>query len=260
VLVAASPSRHQVSRVTSSKQTHDPQCHAIYDQQRNYIPEDCPLDEDFPDLPHFPGNFFANDYGPDDFPWDPDEDLEPDDAESLLPDSEVDEFNTDVEHDPDDSNDFHEDPEIRWEAPIADPDVNRGVDDEDDDMDGDGDPPPILPECSTAHNALQNPHNTERFNNKYADACAGLCIRAGLDTNSQYHAGMLDNVNIWSPFSSKLDWEVACWAKLRGPTSMAFSELLAIDGVSDTQRLQTVLDLINTPRFTSAWDSHTRIQ
>lgn len=38
--------------------------------------------------------------------------------------------------------------------------------------------------------------------------------------------------NPWYPFNSKLDWEVAKWAKLRGPSDTAFSELLAIEGVS----------------------------
>jgi hypothetical protein len=240
------------------KQTHNPRCHAIHDQQRNYIPEDHPpLDNDFPDSDHFPGDFFADDYGPDDFPWNADEDPDPDDAESLPPDSEVNEFETDLDPDPDD---FYQDPEIGWEPPIADPGVH--VDDEDHDMDedGDGDPPPILPERSTAHDALQNPHSTEKFNDKYADARAGLCIGTEPDTNSQYHAGMLNNMNTWFPFSSKLDWEVARWAKLRGPTSTAFSELLAIDGVSDSQSFHTVLDLINAHRFMSAWDSRIRIR
>jgi len=36
----------------------------------------------------------------------------------------------------------------------------------------------------------------------------------------------------WAPFSTRLEWEVACWAKLRGPSSTALSELLRIDGVS----------------------------
>jgi hypothetical protein len=35
----------------------------------------------------------------------------------------------------------------------------------------------------------------------------------------------------WAPFSSRLEWEVACWAKLRGPGSTALSELLQINGV-----------------------------
>lgn len=38
--------------------------------------------------------------------------------------------------------------------------------------------------------------------------------------------------NIWAPFASKLDWEMARWAKLRGPGSTALTELLKLDGVS----------------------------
>lgn len=37
--------------------------------------------------------------------------------------------------------------------------------------------------------------------------------------------------NPYAPFASRLDWEVARWAKLRGPGSNALSELLGIDGV-----------------------------
>ena len=35
----------------------------------------------------------------------------------------------------------------------------------------------------------------------------------------------------WAPFQSKLDWDVARWVNLRGRTSSAVSELLAIPGV-----------------------------
>ena len=35
----------------------------------------------------------------------------------------------------------------------------------------------------------------------------------------------------WAPFSTRMDWEVARWAKLRGPSSTALSELLGINGV-----------------------------
>jgi hypothetical protein len=36
---------------------------------------------------------------------------------------------------------------------------------------------------------------------------------------------------IWAPFSSQCDWEVAHWAKMRGPTSSAMADLLAIPEV-----------------------------
>ena len=38
--------------------------------------------------------------------------------------------------------------------------------------------------------------------------------------------------NPFAPFLSKMEWEIAQWAKLRGPGSTAFSELIGIDGVS----------------------------
>lgn len=41
-----------------------------------------------------------------------------------------------------------------------------------------------------------------------------------------------DGSDIWAPFTSEVDWRIAKWAKLRGPGSTAFSELLGIDGVS----------------------------
>jgi hypothetical protein len=38
--------------------------------------------------------------------------------------------------------------------------------------------------------------------------------------------------NPFSPFSSKIEWEIAHWAKTRGPSSTAFTELMSIEGVS----------------------------
>ena len=37
--------------------------------------------------------------------------------------------------------------------------------------------------------------------------------------------------NPYTPFASRLDWEIARWAKLRGSGSMAFTELLQIEEV-----------------------------
>jgi hypothetical protein len=44
-----------------------------------------------------------------------------------------------------------------------------------------------------------------------------------------------DNDNPYAPFGSKMEWEIAKWAKLRGPSSTAFTELMAIDGVSNLE-------------------------
>ncbi|KAI9459935.1 hypothetical protein BJY52DRAFT_1204009 [Lactarius psammicola] len=43
--------------------------------------------------------------------------------------------------------------------------------------------------------------------------------------------------SIWAPFRSRGDWEIACWAKMRGPTSSAVADLLAIPEVADKLEL-----------------------
>jgi hypothetical protein len=37
--------------------------------------------------------------------------------------------------------------------------------------------------------------------------------------------------SMWAPFHSQCDWEIAHWAKMRGPSSSAVAELFAIPGV-----------------------------
>lgn len=49
---------------------------------------------------------------------------------------------------------------------------------------------------------------------------------------SETHQGNALGTNPFAPFLSKLDWDMAQWAKLRGPGSTAFTELMGIEGVS----------------------------
>ncbi|KAI0712890.1 hypothetical protein C8Q72DRAFT_787768 [Fomitopsis betulina] len=60
---------------------------------------------------------------------------------------------------------------------------------------------------------------------------------AGQPTRSGYeaYAHQVDpkDTNLYAPFTSRLDWEIAQWAKLRGPGSTAFSDLLAIEEVRE---------------------------
>ncbi|KAG2151188.1 uncharacterized protein EDB93DRAFT_1224913 [Suillus bovinus] len=51
--------------------------------------------------------------------------------------------------------------------------------------------------------------------------------------NVAYGAHLANDENPYHPFNSQIEWEVARWAKLRGATSTAFSDLLSIDGVSE---------------------------
>jgi hypothetical protein len=54
----------------------------------------------------------------------------------------------------------------------------------------------------------------------------------GTTAFTSYKDKLPGSENILAPFASRVDYEVAKWAKLCGAGSTAFSELLAIDGVS----------------------------
>jgi hypothetical protein len=53
-----------------------------------------------------------------------------------------------------------------------------------------------------------------------------------VDENTSYNSQINNQDNPFSPFSSQIDWEIAHWAKTRGPSSTAFTELMRIEGVS----------------------------
>ncbi|KAJ3966648.1 hypothetical protein EV361DRAFT_872222, partial [Lentinula raphanica] len=89
-------------------------------------------------------------------------------------------------------------------------------------------PPPLAhPDC------IREPHVVH-----YPDPHAGAPIPSTSVISSENHryAQMLEQQtsNPWAPFLSETDWKVAHWAKVRGPSSTALSELLAIDGVAET--------------------------
>jgi len=52
------------------------------------------------------------------------------------------------------------------------------------------------------------------------------------DENTHYSLAMGNSDNPYAPFASKMEWEIACWAKLWGPSSMAFTGLMGIKGIS----------------------------
>jgi hypothetical protein len=54
----------------------------------------------------------------------------------------------------------------------------------------------------------------------------------GDNLNTSYRHKVANAENLYNPFSSKLEWEIARWAKMRGPSSTAFNDLIEIDGVS----------------------------
>jgi len=69
---------------------------------------------------------------------------------------------------------------------------------------------------------------------KFGNQNAGTVVeRAHQNSNQDYHhaVGITDSPNTYAPFSSKLDWDIVCWAKMQGPGSNVLTELLHIEGV-----------------------------
>jgi hypothetical protein len=74
----------------------------------------------------------------------------------------------------------------------------------------------------------------ERFHMGAAVSAAGAPIPDLGQSVPSYEAlrNNLGPENMWYPFQSQRDWDFAQWAKNRGPSSTAVTELLAFDGVS----------------------------
>ncbi|KAG2738024.1 hypothetical protein P692DRAFT_201732025, partial [Suillus brevipes Sb2] len=71
-----------------------------------------------------------------------------------------------------------------------------------------------------------DPRAGQRTSRLSPDQAANVMYRAQL-------VDVEDEENLYYPFASKIEWEVARWAKLRGSSSTAFTDLLSIDGVSE---------------------------
>ena len=101
-------------------------------------------------------------------------------------------------------------------------------------------PPPVI--LDPAHSNRHESHNrlcrkpTIRLFNDRPDRNAGAPLEDMTKTSYETYQDALPKANsvpnIWEPFASKIDWEIAMWAKLRGPSSTALSELLNVEGVS----------------------------
>ncbi|KAJ8496749.1 hypothetical protein ONZ45_g12346 [Pleurotus djamor] len=112
-------------------------------------------------------------------------------------------------------------------------------------------PSPCTPpaEASDTHTHLCCPPEQVQ---KYPSP-AGAPVPAGSRSNSfaTYQSKVPGATEeIFAPFKSQMDWEVARWAKLRGSGSTAFSDLLKIAGVSEklglsyrnSQELNSIID------------------
>ena len=54
----------------------------------------------------------------------------------------------------------------------------------------------------------------------------GASIPGALQGQSEYQSRSVQGASLWAPFQSQCDWDNALWAKTRGPSSTALTELL----------------------------------
>jgi hypothetical protein len=206
------------------RQTRNPQCVAIYQQAFGDIPASDEPDDAHIEASHsnsadcrvpptFQGDFFGSDYREEDFGYEDDDGddigLEDDDEFDYVGQEDEEEAeNAELEH--------------GWEPPLSEllADVQPDL------MDQDIHTPPRPHARDYTH--------LETLIEHFPGDLAGTPM-PNSQTNSgheRYQANLQDPRNPWAPWTSQIDWEVARWAKLRGPGSTAFSDLLKIEGVS----------------------------
>ncbi|KAG1811639.1 hypothetical protein EV424DRAFT_1473681 [Suillus variegatus] len=112
-------------------------------------------------------------------------------------------------------------------------------------------------ERQEAEKVLGRQPTIEKFPRRHAGA---PILHSGTTAFESYNNALQGADNVWAPFVSRIDYEVAKWAKLRGSGSTAFSELLAVEGLHDalglsyrnTHELNQIIDRhlpCQRPRF-----------
>ncbi|KAJ7058983.1 hypothetical protein C8F01DRAFT_990238 [Mycena amicta] len=119
-----------------------------------------------------------------------------------------------------------------WEAPLPaghHSGGHREDDGEDDELPpADDREPPAARDPPAEARFVQKPYVTE------FGGAAGAKLRQATAGYTKYGKRLPDlHDNLWSPFHSEIDWEIAHWAKLRGSTSSALTDLLNINGLAD---------------------------
>lgn len=208
--------------------TTNPACHDLYIRSRQFhanpptrVPQDEDQDMDIGDasdpdhLPlEFEGDFFGT-YAENELEW-------PDDGGAMGdPPTDEEDLGDDGAHD-------------EWEPPLVPSAHNpHEGDDEDNDIRDQHTPDAQDPRYGVEERLRS--HEDAPIVVQYPDQRAGQPINpTKQSSNATYHTQLIgsDPNNVYAPFTSKLDWEMARWAKLRGPSSTAFSELVSIEGVS----------------------------
>ncbi|KAF8878336.1 hypothetical protein BD779DRAFT_1474853 [Infundibulicybe gibba] len=208
------------------RRTTNPRCAELRQQALAYLP---PLNEpssgnESSEVPAvdglqptaFTGDFFGADYTEEDFG------MLDEASVTVMPLDSDDESNSDSSDDGfNQGNRWEPPPSFRSPSP-----TNQIIDSDDEDV-------PLRPNLEERF--LQRP-TVVTFQDTYPGSLAGMPIPTTPASKSGYlgykaQLGTDGETNIWAPFKSQLDWEVAKWAKLRGPSSTAFTELLKLEGV-----------------------------
>jgi hypothetical protein len=197
-------------RISHLAQTRNPPCCEIAAQERETQANSSPelSDTMFEETPAPDGDFFGA-YNEDEMPW---------------PSPGFRATHLDV----DDEDDVLMDDPNGHNSSVAN---SQGIDDEDEDSEDDPDNEEEVLHEEGCNNVTVGEDRVfiETFPSQYGDA--GIVMERG--TGSLYKTYSNDHQdNMYAPFKSKLDWDFAQWAKLRGPGSTALNELLNIDGVS----------------------------
>jgi hypothetical protein len=211
-------------------QTENPKCRALYAAIDGYLPEAYDSDSDSDEGKHgeldhrellprlFEGDLFgdASRYSDNDFPglWSDEDEDRPDPGWETDSDSEMDDDQEEA---------------TGWEPPP--PPIPPAQPAQDEDMEEYG--RLLTPE--ERQNAERN-LRAQNFVDHFPSPRAGELVRNASQAGyAEYSEQLLTedevDLNPYYPFLSKVDWEFAKWAKLRGPSSTATTELLGIDGV-----------------------------
>lgn len=203
-------------------------------------------DEGAPSARRFEGDYFganytAADFGLDDeggdqewaegdMAMDEDEDDEPEPGPNVLFDSDSDSEESSLG--------CNEDDDAGWEAPSASelPGSSNHGDDELAAEDAATEVPSPSDRARIEAAIRQRIHIT-RFPSSRAGCPIPFAPGSAGPTSYRGYEGQLRNTyadgdNVYAPFTSRIEWEIAHWAKLRGRGSTAVSDLLSIEGVS----------------------------
>jgi hypothetical protein len=92
--------------------------------------------------------------------------------------------------------------------------------------------PALAPAQSTEPNTNNSDTSPQVFVDHFPHGSPGAAITGAHQGSTIYKSSRkVFGDSVWAPFHSQCDWEIACWAKMCGPSSSAMEELLAIPEV-----------------------------